>query len=794
VPKLNKLNFEAINAALNADTLVPQWLPTGKKRGKEWVAANPNRADNTPGSFSINLENGRWKDFASGDSGKDLVSLYAYLFHADDQGAAARELAQSHGIKLDAEAIQKAVENVTNIEAAKPRLVMPVPADAPQEPDEQWNAGFRHPEFGKPSRVWPYRDTKGRLLMYVARYDVEPRKQVLPWSYVFDPAKNRHRWTIRGITGKDKRPLYGLDRLAAMTDADVLLVEGEKSADAAQHLMGDACVAMAWLGGVESADKVSVKPLEGRRVILWPDFDAQRVPLTKEEKEAGVDPAAKPLLPFHEQPGIRAMMALAQQLKGVAREVLLVGYDIDPENAGWDLADGLQEGWSGTRALEYMAKRAGDPQHIASGKASKPADAPAAANDNAPALPLDASVNPFGYVHLSDKGQPMNTVENLEYLFGEYGITARYNETRKQVELNLPGRKYSLDNKANCALTELNSVCARNRMPQSMLSDYVKLIADRNAYNPVKDWITSKPWDGRSRLQDLMDTITVKGDRKMADNLIYRWLLSCVAAVFMPFGFESHGVLVFTGEQGQGKTKWVKRLAPAELNLVLAGAVLDPNNKDTVINATSHWLVELGELDATFRKADVARLKSFITNSVDKVRRPYDRLESEYQRRTVFFASVNESKYLVDDTGNRRWWTIATDSVNYEHDVDVQQLWAELLTHYERGERWYLTREEQADLQDVNAEHEQTDPVEEQILSGFDWDGDGLGGKDMTATEVLLAIGYDKPNKQQATKVSSFLKKLLGEPKRKNSGRYFPMPKQRGGRRAAQDDDDRTPF
>jgi putative DNA primase/helicase len=788
---VNKLNFAAINSALNPETVVPQWLPEGKKRGREWVATNPNRADNTPGSFSINLENGRWKDFADhGVSGKDLVSLYAYLFHGDDQGEAARALAQSHGIKLDAEAIQKAAENVTNIDAAKPRLVMPVPADAPQEPDETWNAGFRHPEFGKPSRVWPYRDAKGRLLLYVARYDVEPRKQVLPWSYVFDPAKNRNRWTIRGITGKDKRPLYGLDRLAANPDADALVVEGEKATDAGQELMGDTCVVTSWMGGVESADKVSVKALEGRRVILFPDFDAQRTPLTKEEKAGGVDPHSKPLLPFHEQPGIRAMMALAQQLKGVAREVLLVGYDIDPENAGWDLADAKDEGWTGAQVLEYIAKRAGDPIHIASGKTqTPPAGEPKAANDNAPKVPLEASVNPFGYVHLSEKGQPLNTVENLEYLFGEYGITARYNETRKQVELALPGRRYSLDNKANCALAELNSVCARNRMPQSMLSDYVKLIADRNAYNPVKDWITSKPWDGRTRLQDLLNTITVNGDRTMADMLIYRWLLSCVASVFMPHGFESHGVLVFTGEQGQGKTKWVKRLAPPELNLVLAGAVLDPNNKDTVINATSHWLVELGELDATFRKADVARLKAFVTNSVDKVRRPYDRLESEYQRRTVFFASVNETKYLVDDTGNRRWWTIATEAVDYEHQVDVQQVWAELLTHYERGERWYLTREEQQQLQDVNAEHEQTDPVEEQILSGFEWEGDRIGGKEMTATDVLLAIGYDKPNKQQATKVSSFLKTLLGEPKRKNSGRYFPMPKQRGGRRSAHDDD-----
>lgn len=776
---MNKLDFAAINAALDPATLVPQWLPDGKRVQGEWVACNPRRADNNPGSFSINLRTGRWKDFADkGVSGKDLISLYAFLFHGDGQGAAARELAESYGIRMDAEARQRAAENVRQIEEAKPKLILPVPDDATRPT-------FKHFEHGEPSAVWTYRDAKGRVLLYVCRFDPPgARKQVVPRSWCDHPGKGP-RWTWKGITGKDKRPLYGLDKLAAAPDADVLMVEGEKATDAAQELVGDACVVVTWLGGVESADKVSVTALAGRRVILWPDFDAQREKLTKEEEAAGVDQASKPLLPMYEQPGVRAMMALNQQLKGVASEVFMVGYDMDPENHGWDLADAKAEGWCGARVLEYMGTRAGDPHHIASGKAAQPAgktpDAPTPANDNAPRVPLDASVNPFGFPHLSDKGQPMNTVENLEYLLGEYGITARYNETRKQVEVSLPGRTYSLDNRANCSLAELTSICARNRMPQSMLTDYVKLIADRNAYNPVRDWITSKPWDGTSRLQDLFNTVTVAGDTAMRDMLIYRWMLSCVAAVFKPHGFESHGVLVFTGEQGQGKTKWVKRLVPDGLDVVLAGAVLDPNNKDTITNAVSHWLVELGELDATFRKADIARLKSFITNSVDKLRRPYDRIESEYQRRTVFFASVNECRYLVDDTGNRRWWTIAAVAVDYLHTIDVQQVWAELLVHFERGERWHLTFEEQKQLQDLNQEHEAVDPIEEQIATAFQWN-ECLCTEEMTATEVLLSIGYDKPTKQQATHASKVLKKLTGtEPKKKNSGRYFTLPPKVGG-------------
>jgi putative DNA primase/helicase len=235
----------------------------------------------------------------------------------------------------------------------------------------------------------------------------------------------------------------------------------------------------------------------------------------------------------------------------------------------------------------------------------------------------------------------------------------------------------------------------------------------------------------------------------------------------------------------------VKALVPQEMGVVLEGATLDPNNKDTVVNAVSHWLVELGELDATFRKSDIARLKSFVTQAVDKLRRPYDRIESEYQRRTVFFASVNEGRYLVDDTGNRRWWTVPVSAIDYRHGINMQQVWAELLTHFERGEQHWLTDDEQKALNALNADHEAVDPVEEMIAAQFDWNSlGGIGHKDMTASEVLQAIGYDKPNKAQATHASKVLKKLTGkDPRKSGSRRVFNVPPRMDERRRNSDDD-----
>ncbi|ANN86162.1 DNA primase [Enterobacter phage Arya] len=404
---------------------------------------------------------------------------------------------------------------------------------------------------------------------------------------------------------------------------------------------------------------------------------------------------------------------------------------------------------------------------------------PEPANDNF--LDLDSNVSPFEFPHLSDKMQPLNTWENLDWMLSQYGITSRYNEISKDVVVSIPGKDYGNDASANCSLAEISSLCARNRMPKGDVGDYIKLIGVANRFNPAADFITSKPWDGTSRIYDLCDTLeTAPGfDRSLVLMLVRRWLISAVAAAMQPTGFWSKGVLVLQGEQSLGKTAWFRALVPdLHRNLVKIGATIDPSNKDSISSAIGHWMVELGELDATFRKADIARLKSFISQDRDDLRRPYDRLESKYQRRTVFFASVNPKHFLADDTGNVRWWTIPVTSVNYEHDIDTQQLWAEVAQLFRDGERWWLEPHEEQALEQVNRDHEAIDPVEEMILSRYEWGCDRIGAySEQTASQVLQTIGFDKPNKSQATNCSNVLRKLTGEePRKTKNGRFFNLP------------------
>ncbi|MPZ09239.1 MAG: hypothetical protein GEU89_03385 [Kiloniellaceae bacterium] len=93
-------NFPEINRAAlqRLPELVARWLPDGRLLGNEWVARNPNRTDQRPGSFKINLTSGKWADFATGDAGGDVISLAAYLAGLR-QGEAARRLADMLGVR-----------------------------------------------------------------------------------------------------------------------------------------------------------------------------------------------------------------------------------------------------------------------------------------------------------------------------------------------------------------------------------------------------------------------------------------------------------------------------------------------------------------------------------------------------------------------------------------------------------------------------------------------------------------------------------------------------------------------
>jgi putative DNA primase/helicase len=274
-----KLDFKKINslAMAQAENVVSHYAPNGKLEGREWVACNPSRSDNSARSFSINVDTGLWADFATNDKGGDLVSYVAYCLRIS-QGDAYKTLAHFLGLSD---------EEITNPTKINP--VKTVPEKNSKEPDfvailpppeAAKNCPFSFSKFGKASAHWDYKNASGALIMRVCRFDRvtsegERAKEYRPVVYGTAKLKKsgalRTGWHWRQLP--NNRPLYGLDVLVAFPVlAPVILVEGEKACDAVRKLFAD-YPCMTWSGGSKAIGKTDFSPLANREVWLWPDND-----------------------------------------------------------------------------------------------------------------------------------------------------------------------------------------------------------------------------------------------------------------------------------------------------------------------------------------------------------------------------------------------------------------------------------------------------------------------------------------------------------------------------------------
>lgn len=369
---------------------------------------------------------------------------------------------------------------------------------------------------------------------------------------------------------------------------------------------------------------------------------------------------------------------------------------------------------------------------------------------------------------------PLNTYGNLEYMLNQLNIILRWNDMRRSREVLIPGFPLFRDDEENSALREITNLAEINGFPTSKIDDHLESIAIQHRYHPIVDCIKAKPWDGKSRVDDFISTIKSTND-SLSRILIRRWMISAIAAIFSDESISLQGVLVLQGKQNVGKTSWIKSLDPISCGAIREGAILDPANKDDVISVSRYWIVELGELDGTFRKSDIARLKAFITNPVDIVRAAYARKHSQLTRRTAFVATVNEPRFLVDDTGNRRWWTIPVESINLNHGLDIQQIWAEIYQLWLNGEQQSLTIDELTFLNKANTDYEQIDPLEEKVIEHFNWRDNWQNYQtlSMTSSNVLHEIGYKTPTRTEATRMGKILTKLTGS---KPHRRYHILP------------------
>ncbi|MCQ2421324.1 MAG: hypothetical protein MJ118_09325 [Clostridia bacterium] len=222
---------------------------------------------------------------------------------------------------------------------------------------------------------------------------------------------------------------------------------------------------------------------------------------------------------------------------------------------------------------------------------------------------------------------------------------------------------------------------------------FTKLADDRH-FQPIRDYLNALPeWDGVKRVEDLFIKYLQADDTEYVRTITRKTFAAAVARVMSP-GIKFDCVPVLDGEQGIGKSSIVKDLVTQEYYSESL-SLTDMDSKDGAEKLQGFWIVEIGEL-AGMKKADIEKVKSFLSTADDKYRPSYGRVVESHPRQCVIIGTVNgERGYLRDITGNRRFWIIKVhqktqlQTWNFTQE-DRDQFWAEAKEIWESGEKLYL--------------------------------------------------------------------------------------------------------
>lgn len=282
-------------------------------------------------------------------------------------------------------------------------------------------------------------------------------------------------------------------------------------------------------------------------------------------------------------------------------------------------------------------------------------------------------------------------------------------------------------------------------------------VADDRRFHPIRDYLDSlPPWDGEYRVESLFIRCLEADDTEYVRTVTRRLFAAAVARVYQP-GIKFDCLTVIDGAQGIGKSTLLKELVGDEYYSETL-SLTDMDDKTGAEKLQGYWVIEIGEL-AGMKKADVEKVKGFLSTTDDKYRPSYGRVVESHPRQCVVIATVNgERGYLRDITGNRRFWIIKCRQKEQARKwsftkEERDQIWAEAVALWRGGEKLYLEDTELPAAEALQREAMELDErqgiVEEYLntLLPDNWDG-----MDLYERRNYLSVQYD-PTQPRGTTV-----------------------------------------
>lgn len=240
--------------------------------------------------------------------------------------------------------------------------------------------------------------------------------------------------------------------------------------------------------------------------------------------------------------------------------------------------------------------------------------------------------------------------------------------------------------------------------------DGLNVVAMANKFHPVRDYLDGCEWDGVPRLETLLVDYLGAADNSYTRAVTRKALVAAVARIYRP-GCKFDYMLTLRGRQGLGKSALIAKLG----GVWFSDSFTTMQGKDAYEQVQGVWLMEIGEL-AGMRKAEAETIKLYISKQCDRFRPAYGRRLQEFPRQCIFIGTTNETQFLRDTTGNRRFWVVDTPN---EPTLDmwtdltpevVRLIWAEAVVLYKKGENLFLSAKLEKVAREVQEIYEEENP------------------------------------------------------------------------------------
>ncbi len=587
----------------------------------------------------------------------------------------------------------------------------------------------------------------------------------------------------------DLGAIHGLDRATDNLGWQVLVAPDPDTANSVGRMLAPRPVAaVSWRGDPEATDWA---PLAGRRVILWAHGPIQ--------PGNGLDALAGLLLGF----GCRLRMVDGDQ--GLA-DAVADGWDA---SRIIDYAKARAHDWTGPQEREVMPSEADEirrskhttetrPHHVAprgDGGAALKLDLGIGTGGTNPTNPAQHKVGNVQAIHgatiplpddlddyrshmIADENGKIKPKINHNFFWMLRGHPATrglfaWNEMATDVfvmarppwdKSDGPWRARALlEADIYSAMTWLEVQGLLPRKPDAR--DAIKNIATFTRYNPVRDYLNGLRWDGCPRLQGgawESDTVPPLSTEYLGappdpifGTFVTKWHVAAVARVFGP-GVKADAMIIFESPQGKFKSTYLRTMATIDGHEYFADSLGDITNAGSIMLLQGTWIVEVAELSGFDRK-EVNHIKAWLSRTTDRYVPKYEGQPRDVPRNYIVAGTHNPSGhgYLKDPTGARRFWPVPITEVDLDRvERDRDQIWAEAVTLFKAGVRWWLSADEERQADELTWERRVEDPwaakIEETVK----------GLQTVTLGAVIAALGVPVAQQSEITtkRISEHLK------------------------------------